>query len=292
MLIAVRNLFFKIAGAIILFGVFAKHRLMGYRKPNTVSDDDRAARIDYVHDVVRSWMRFLPPDISVRGRSVLELGPGSSLATGTLMLAHGATSYTAVDAFRLAGDETPAFRRDAVTAYNAPLEQADVARAISASGEMSDMFSYKVDPAFDIASLCAPKRFDLIVSCAAFEHFNDIDRTIEGLTAVAASGCVSLHIVDMQTHSNVIRARDPNNIYRFSSWFYSLLAFPGQPNRERPIDYVRAFERNGWKDVQVVAAKSIPADQRKALTTGLAERYSSQEAEMQILDAVIISRFP
>ncbi len=283
---------FTLTGGLILIGVWAKHRLMGYRKPNTVSADDRNARLAYVHDVVQSWLRFLPADVSVRGRSVLELGPGSSLATGALLLAHGARTYTAVDAFGLATDETAEFRRDAIAGFNGELQQEDINTAHAALHGSSLNFQYHVDAGFDIPAMCLGQTFDLILSCAAFEHFDAIETTIEGLTKVARSGCVSLHIVDLQTHTNAIRERDPNNIYRFSDWFYSLLAFPGQPNRKRPIDYVRAFVRNGWVDVQVIAAKSIPVDQRDKLMPGLAHPFGRPEMDMQMLDAVIISRYP
>jgi hypothetical protein len=290
--IAVRNVLFKLIGAFILLGVWAKHRLMGYKKPNTVSNDDRAARIDYVHDVVQSWLRFLPADVSVKDRAVLELGPGSSLATGALLLAHGAKSYTAVDAFRLAADDTAEFRRDAIAQFNSELQDAHVEMAHTALEGESSNFCYHVDAGFDIPALCNGQKFDLILSCAAFEHFDAIETTINGLTKVAQSGCISLHIVDLQTHTNAIRQRDPNNIYRFSAWFYSLLTFPGQPNRKRPTDYVRAFKQNGWADIEVIAAKSIPEDQLKKLTSGLADPFNAPEMDMHMLDAVIISRYP
>lgn len=287
-----RNTIFKILGVIILLGVWAKHKLHGYRKPNTVSVDDRAARIDYVHDVVESWLRFMPADISVRDRAVLELGPGSSLATGALLLAHGAKSYTAVDAFPLAQDETSDFRRDAITRFKGPLVEDDINAAFAALDGQTYTFQYYVDKHFDIAAMCNRQSFDLIVSCAAFEHFDAIEATIKNLTKVARSGCISLHIVDLQTHTNLIRERDPNNIYRFSEWFYRLLHFPGQPNRKRPIDYVKAFQQNGWVDIEVIAAKEIDQTKREKLTSGLSGSYRSDEMDMHMLDAVIISRFP
>lgn len=292
MQVSIRNTVFSIVGVIVLAGVWAKHRMTGYRKPNTVSAEDHDARLDYVHDVVQSWLRFLPADISVRGRSVLELGPGSSLATGALLLAHGAQSYTAVDAFGLAQDETADFRRDAIASFKATLLTEDIDAAHAALDNGTDVFQYHVDAGFDIPSMCAGQSFDLIVSCAAFEHFDAIETTITDLTKVARSGCVSLHIVDLQTHTNLIRDRDPNNIYRFSDRLYRLLSFPGQPNRKRPIDYVRSFERNGWIDVEVIAAKTIADDRRQELTSGLARQFRSNAMEMHILDAVIISRFP
>jgi hypothetical protein len=289
--IVLRNSLFKLIGAAILIGVWGKHKLMGYRKPNTVRADDKNARIAYVHDVIQSWLKFLPHDVSVRGRSVLELGPGSSLATGALLLAHGAKSYTAIDAFRLAADETQEFRLDAIAHYPSELAPKDVEVAHQILKNGSGL-QYCVDPAFDIPALCKGDKFDLILSCAAFEHFDAVETTIDGLTRAAQSGCISLHIVDLQTHTNALRQRDPNNIYRFSNWFYSRFAFPGQPNRKRPIDYVRAFERNGWVDIRVIAAKSIPKETREKLTSGLGEDFKRPDMDMHILDAVIISRYP
>ena len=291
MLHSVRNLFFKVVGALILFCVWAKHRLLGYRKPNTVSADDEEARIAYVHEVVQSWLKFLPADVSVEGRSVLELGPGSSLATGTLLLSQGAKSYLAVDAFPLAAHETEAFRQEALARLTSASDRSSAMPQASSAGTGHD-FDYRVDAGFDIPAICRGQSFDLILSCAAFEHFDAIEKTIDGLSKVAKSGCVSLHIVDLQTHTNLIRERDPNNIYRFSSWFYRTLWFPGQPNRKRPSDYVRAFERNGWVDIKVIPAKEIDESLRPKLTSGLARSFMHDTADMHILDAVIISRYP
>lgn len=277
-------------GFCILAAVWGKHRIKGYTKPNTVSPGNDEDRIDYVYDVVRSWRRFLPPDVDFRGRDALELGPGSSIATGALLLAHGARSYMAVDAFRLAGHE-PAFHRTVIERARAALEPADVERALALVAQPSEAFAYRTDSGFDIGALCGDRRFDLIVSCAAFEHFTDIERTIAALSTVARPGAVSLHIVDFQTHSGWIRDRDPNNIYRFPAWLYRLLTFPGQPNRKRPADYLRAFEENGWDDVRFIPASVIEGELVGPSTTGLATPFDRADRDMTILNGAVVARY-
>lgn len=274
----------------ILAAVWAKHRIRGYTKPNRVSADNEQERVDYVHDVVQSWLRFLPADVSLKGRDVLELGPGSSIATGALLLAHGARSYMAVDAFRLAEYE-PALHRAAVERFPEALAPEDVERALALAGQPSGDFAYRTDGGFDIGALCGDRRFDLMVSCAAFEHFTDIEDTIAVLTKVARPGAVGLHIVDFQTHSGWIRDRDPNNIYRFPAWLYRLFAFPGQPNRKRPVDYVRAFEKNGWTDVRIVPASVVGDDLAGPSTAGLAAPFDGPDQDMTILNGAIVARY-
>ena len=273
---------------------WVKNRLAGYSTPNTVNRGDVAGAVNYVRDTVRSWERFLSGKVDVRGRDVLELCPGSTLGTGALLLAKGARSYHAVDAFRLADADDTDFLLRVLSGLdpNEYLPQ-DVERAQTIiKHRNAELFDYRVERSFDIDRLSGGKSFDLQLSCAAFEHYDDIDRTIEQLSHVARPGCVSAHIVDFQTHSRWIRQNDPNNIYRYDERLYRLFGFPGRPNRQRPDDYLRAFERNGWDAVEVVAAQTVAAQQLPLSTTGLLARFNRPEADMTMLEGVVIARRP
>ena len=284
-----RNGMMTALGLGILAAVWAKHRLKGYTKPNRVAANDED-RIGYVQDVVRSWLKYMPPEVTFRGRDVLELGPGSSIGTGALLLAHGARSYMAVDAFRLAGHE-PGLYRAAIESLREQLAAEDVERSLALTAEPCDDFAYRTGSNFDIGALCGEKRFDLMLSCAAFEHFDDIERTIADLTKVARPGAACLHIVDFQTHSGWVRTRDPNNIYRFPGWLYRLFAFPGQPNRKRPADYARALEKNGWTDIRVIPAGVIEGDLVAPSLAGLAAPFNGPGQDMTITQAIIFARY-
>ncbi|MFC3691394.1 methyltransferase domain-containing protein [Chenggangzhangella methanolivorans] len=273
---------------------WSKDKLTGYSTPNTVASDDLGGRIDYVHDVFDSWRRFLPDDFDLRGKDVLELCPGSSRGAGVLFLAHGARSYRAVDIFQLAARETADFHElvlDCLPQGDARPEDIERARQIVRSPG-SDLFTYATGRDFDVVRLAGGRSFDLIVSCAAFEHYDDIEKTIADCTEVARPGCQSAHIVDFQTHSRWIREHDPNNIYRYPESLYRLFFFPGQPNRRRPKDYERAFRANGWSDVHVSKSRVVAPELVGPSTTGLAAPFDAPDMDMTMLDGVVLARRP
>lgn len=278
------------AGLGFLALAWAKHTIHGYSTPDTLAPSDIEGAVSYARRTVASWMRYLPGD-AVRDKDVLELGPGSSLATGALMLARGARSYRAIDAFPLAAGTTKDFLDRVLTGLDpGEYRPSDVARARTiVAEERSDAFTYAVDRAFDVPALAGRGQFDLIVSCASLEHHDDIDATIAGISQVARHGCIAAHIVDFQTHSRWIRENDPNNIYRYSDTLYRLFSFPGQPNRKRPAEYVAALERNGWKNAHVIEAAAVEPPLLKQSTTGLYKRFSVPAALMVMLSGVVLA---
>lgn len=285
----VRNTVMQAVGLGILILVWVKHKVKGYTTPNTVGEDDLEGRHAYVLDVVQSWLRYVPQRVEFNGRDILELGPGSSLGTGALLLAHGARSYLAVDTYGLAGTEPASLFAEMIDRFPDPLRSENAEKAKEMTARRSRAFDYEVEPHFDIVKAADGRLFDMVLSCAAFEHFDDIDRTIADLSKVIRPGCVSLHIVDFQTHSRWIRDRDPNNIYRFPNWLYRILSFPGQPNRRRPADYRRAFEKNGWKEVRVVSAASISQSLLAPSLRGLASPFNGVGMDMSMLNGVVIA---
>ncbi len=274
---------------------WSKDKLTGYSTPNTVSPDDLGGRVEYVHDIFDSWMRFLPEDFDLHGKDVLELCPGSSRGAGAIFLANGARSYHAVDIFPLAARETADFHElvlDCLPDGDARSEDVERARAIVRTPGGGDLFTYATGADFDVVRLAGGRTFDLIVSCAAFEHYDDIDTTIAQTTEVARPGCQSAHIVDFQTHSRWIREHDPNNIYRYPERLYRLFSFPGQPNRRRPKDYAHAFRANGWGDVHVAPSRSVAPELVGPSTSGLAAPFDAPDMDMTMLDGVVLARRP
>lgn len=286
-----RNLEMTILGLGFLGLAWGKSKLNGYTTPNRVAKSDEEGKIDYLLDIFASLRRFLPPKFDLRGRDVLELSPGSSRGNGVLFLALGAHSYHAIDAFDLAGDEAPAFY-DKLLHRFAEGRAADRERAGSiARSAGAREFGYAVGRDFDIPRLAQGRSFDLIVSCAAFEHYDNPAAAIAGLTQVARPGCRTVHIVDLQTHSRWIREHDPNNIYRYPEAIYRLFRFPGQPNRQRPADYVRSFSAEGWSDVCFMPSRLIAPPLREASLRGLAAPFTGR-GDMVVLDGALTARYP
>src|SRR4051812_25970991 len=74
-----------------------RHRRQGYVNPRPFDPADVDRTLDYAHEIVERLEAR--GSIDWIGKRVLELGPGSDLTTGAIMLARGASSYMAVDMF-------------------------------------------------------------------------------------------------------------------------------------------------------------------------------------------------
>lgn len=286
--VARRTAYFT-AGLGLLALAWAKNRLSGYTTPSLVAQGDQPAAVAYVREVVDDWLAYLPAGEDLAGRDVLELCPGASLGTGALLLALGARSYHAIDKFALLRDP-PGFYDSVLDGLDARFASADIARAraIAAGGGLT----YRADFAFDIGALAEYRRFGLMTSYVALEHFEDIAASARAMANLAAPGCLALHMIDFRTHTRWIREVDPNNIYRYPAALYRLFGFPGQHNRLRPDDYVRAFADAGWRDVAVLPAEHLPDALRPHGLGGFAPRFAHPEARMDMLAGVLVARWP
>ena len=271
-----------------------KHKTLGYIKPTGFSGSDLKQSIEHVTSIAEDYHNYAEIDgrrFVFEGANVLELGPGATLGAGVLLAGLGIQSYRAIDAFplaRLAPKEFYLALADAEKSLPANFDEKLIASAARSVAEgRDDLISYAFDPAFNARDLAGEKKFDLIVSNAAFEHFDDIDRTIREVSSRAAPGAFFIVGIDFQTHTRVIRERDPNNIYRFPAPLYQALHFPGQPNRRRPKDYVNALVREGWTNV-VVRPVSVASPSYSNLTRGgLDFEFRDDDCDMHILTCFV-----
>jgi SAM-dependent methyltransferase len=289
---ALRDIVFYTAGIGFLALAKLKHTLLGYSTPKPIDSSETEKCVAYDIHVVESWVSrlrdYVRDDSFLVGKSVLELGPGADLGVGLLLLAKGAANYNACDVNDLA-TKAPISFYDALfqalrgidnrTNINFLREQLDRAR----TGGPSQL-NYIVRDDFDLTSAFGRNSIELVFSQAAFEHFDDIETTIAQLSAVCRPGAVIIAEIDLQTHSRWIREQDPNNIYRYSQRVYETFRFRGIPNRVRPYEYQRLFERYGWGSVEIVPLSRLEA-RRKA--TALSSRFVGEINQMDYLSVVL-----
>lgn len=203
-----------------------KYLTQGYLTPKVVGSANVDGCVHYDRKIARMYLGH----VDVKGKRVLELGPGSDLGVGILLVRAGARSYVGVDRNPLVGD------------LSVPVH--------AALGGLTQAVRYEVVPDFQFADRLGEGQIDVVVSNAAFEHFDDVPDVARQLAKVVEpGGKLSVHI-DLKTHSRWIRDKDPANIYRYPRWLYRIFHFPGQPNRLRPADYRQAFIDAGWKNVR------------------------------------------
>jgi hypothetical protein len=264
-----------------------KSRLDGYSTPSIVADTDESGQVHHSVNIVTRWIKGLESlgldKDFIRDTDVLELGPGSNLGAGAALLAMGARSYTAYDRFPLVKAQS--------TFYDQLL--AEVQRVFKLKTDKDQLLcrlDYIVDPNFDFAPLRAgSRRFSLIVSNAAFEHFDNCEDVISNVSLVANSSAVFVAWVDFKTHSRWIRSVDPNNIYRYSSWLYDRFGFPGQPNRLRPRDYIEMLNARSWQ-ASLGHCVRAPVQYNVRTDAYLSPRFRNSAAEMSVMSGAILAR--
>jgi SAM-dependent methyltransferase len=293
---AIRNVVFYTSGLVFLTLSKLKNLLRGYStpKPFSISETERCAAYDI--KVVDQWLLFLKEyiyrDNFIKGKNILELGPGSDLGVGLYLLSLGAAQYHACDVNDLvqrAPNNFYDFFFEKLAALN---NYADVNELRMEFREMQagrhSRLNYILRNDFDLEAAFGKEMFDLVFSQAAFEHFDNVGKTVAHLSAVCKPGAVLVAVIDMQTHSRWIRAKDPNNIYRYSDGVYNLFWFRGIPNRLRPYQYKEIFERFGWIDVSVLPLSRL--DPAHGGGSGLNQAFTNDWSQMDFLSIVLCAR--
>jgi SAM-dependent methyltransferase len=228
---------------------------------------------------------------SLRGKAVLELGPGSDLGIGLYLLAKGAAAYNACDVNDLTQHAPKSF-------YSALIDRI-IAAQPGANREYlesqiegvcrrtASSLRVVVRSDFDLVSSFGADSIDLVFSQAAFEHFDDVARTVQQLSVVCRPGAAIVAEIDLKTHSRWIRDKDPNNIYRFSNSIYRAFWFRGIPNRVRPYQYKEIFEQYGWVDVTITPIERTSHDQNAGAVN---EQFADARNQLDYLSIVLCAR--
>jgi SAM-dependent methyltransferase len=283
-----RNAFLYVAGLGFLTLAKVKHTLQGYASPKPISSADTERCIAYDLKVVDEWLAHLETYAGragqVRDKRVLELGPGSDLGVGLYLLARGAASYGACDVNDLMSRVPPAFYRDLIARIGAldGTRTAELEPELARPGAGSRL-RLVVRKDFDLVSAFGAGSIDLVFSQAAFEHFDDVDRTVKQLSMVCKPGARIVAEIDLKTHSRWIRDHDPNNIYRYSNPVYRALWFRGIPNRVRPYQYRQIFEAHGWTNVTITPLERV-SDRRHL--GSVSSRFRDARNELDLLSIV------
>lgn len=185
----------------------------------------------------------------LKGKKILEYGPGDVLGVALLLYAHGAAAVHCVDRFPLSR-----ISKKSLGIYWEILNALDAdkkARALGAfkepgkpeSGFNSDAIVYTVTP----DGLSGKKRhYDLIISRAVLEHVNDLEKTIQDIGDALNVNGVSIHQVDLKSHG-----LDRYKPYDFLTWpeilFKLMYSHKGFPNRWRVDKYRELAGKSGLR---------------------------------------------
>ena len=290
----IRNNGYYLVGLLFLIINRIRHCIAGYRTPKTFSVTHVDRTIEYDFKVVNNWLDYYNSytgcEKNFNKKSILELGVGDNLGIGLISLLYGASKYLALDKNNLIKNTPASFYDRLFELIESRHDAADVNRLReiweSYQNGSSQKIKYICDKLLDL-SVFTDYNIDLVLSNAAFEHFEHFDETVKGLSHVVVPGCILVSEIDLKTHTRWIRDVDPNNIYRYSNFLYSMGRFNGIPNRLRPKDYIDIFNRYGWKNIKIYPKATLDFSYLNKIKKSLNVNYRNDSNEMQYLSIVI-----
>lgn len=247
-----------------------RHRAQGYVNPRPFSPDDISRTIDHAIAVVDRLER--DGGLSWEGQRVLEIGPGSDLSTGAVVLSRGAASYCAVDLFDNRDQAHPALYEQLGRTLGTEVAQERLHFRQTSFPELPDVSG----------------KWDVIVSNATLEHIDQVPHLFDTLARLAAPGARMAHHIDAQTHMRGLKEIDPWNILRYPDFIYDrILRFPGAPNRMLSDDYAQAARSAGWAEVAVIGG--VKADGRYLADIQLAKRFRDPRSNLRFLTFTLVA---
>lgn len=285
-------------GLLFMFLNKIRHEVKGYTSARGFKFEDMGRVIKYDFRIIKRWMDYLDQyekgASSMHEKNVLELGPGADLGIGLITLAQGAKSYNAVDVHNLIKGTPEEFYEQLFnTLQNDPhlstsVEELQKQLKLTLNNN-NDRLNYQVQKDFDI-SVLTNKNIDLIVSNAAFQQFDNPEKTIEQLSQISNPGAYFVALIDLKTHTRWINQRDPLNIYRYPNAVYNTLKFKGSQNRVRPNEFKQMLEKNNWKNVKIFSRLDLDSKYLSTVNQSLHPRFRNPETQMESLTCVICAR--
>ncbi len=288
-----RQWFFWWLGVGILFANKVRYRFTGYHRPREFSVDDTGRAVKYDHEVVERWEKVLiergfgsQPFV---GQRILELGPGADLGVGLILVAKGASSYVAYDKNPLADRAPKVLHTAVIDSINDGGARARASEALTAyEHKQPTSLLFKQDDSFSFKWI-PDGSIDLVVSNAAFEHFDHVPEILAQVARILAPGGALVAHVDLQTHTRVIRDRDPLNIYRYPRLLYRLARFSGIPNRVRPALYEKVLSDHGLSMIEIIPETVLDEQKLKRDRPYVSSRYR-KDPTLGVLSFIVIAK--
>ena len=244
------------------------------------SEEESVEQIaSYFHKCFSEYFDLIPgdtgsPENYLRGKYVLEYGPGDVPGVAVLMIAHGAEQVTCVDRFPMLSLSEK--NRKVLNNLIERLPDEKKKRAAScfrnygdpSSGIDTDRIKYLIHPR-GLSGLMG--KADLIISRAVLEHVNDLDETFADMGRALRPDGIAVHLVDLRSHG--LHIRNPLDFLTWPENLYSMMySQKGVPNRLRIDSYRDTVEKQGLRQILMKllemnkeAIQKISEVQKKAL---------------------------
>lgn len=256
----VKQAVIKAAGKNIAMGI-PLIRSARVRAGRTAGSGPSKDKLDqYAYNLLNEVLTHIGP---LKGKSVLEIGPGDNLLAGFAMLAAGAESYTGLDRFPgpYASPAARQWYRLLQDDWSNRFPDRPWPSELSAETFPDHPKVNIITKGVEDAEAVAPH--DVVCSYVVGEHVLSPDAFARKTREAIGTKGAALHCIDFSGHDWDAHG-DPFLFLKFPKSVWNLMGSNrGVPNRVRFNEYVACFERNGLQ-VEVVDRKVVqydPADE-------------------------------
>jgi SAM-dependent methyltransferase len=211
--------------------------------------------VSYINLVYREYLEYagLGPE-ALRGKRILEVGPGDNFGVALKFLAAGAAKVVCLDKFyseRNVEQQTRIYHE--LRKQLSPDEARVFDECIKLDGDIElneERLQYIYGHGIEEAdAILEPRSFDFIVSRAVIHNVYDVDRGFEAMDRLLAPGGYMLHKIDL-SDENMFSSRGmhPLTFLTIPERIYYLMASDsGKPNRKLIGDYREQMQKRGYQ---------------------------------------------
>lgn len=217
----------------------------------------------------------------LRGKEILEYGPGDTLCMALLFHAYGARRITCVDRFplaRLTANNIAIYRHLLEMLPAEPRARAGAAfneHGVPASGFAPEAISYRVT-----RNGLAGKGggYDLVISRAVLEHVNNLEETMRDIKRNLKPGGLAIHKVDLRSHG-LDRHSEFDFLARRPLVYKLMYGHKGCPNRWRVNKYRELADKVGLRLRSLMPTGRLPPEKVRRIHAQAASRFGDISAD-------------
>ena len=319
----VKKLARRSRSAIIIYKIFDNRRLKKRIESGDIetihgsthlnqSVTDSLAYIEKQFANYINYARLSADDL--KGRRILELGPGDNLGVALKFLTAGAASVVCLDRFY--SKRNSAHEREIYKALRETLSAEEKVRFDEAvkvtNGVEFNPEKLQViygDTVETFAAKLEDRKFDFILSCAVLEEIYDPDPTFAAMDSLLAPGGRLIHMIDLSDYGMFRdEGMHPLTFLTISEAVYKRMASDsGLPNRKRLGYYLEKMKQlgyqsklfitsvlpGGWLDpaVEYVPGKFKNEASSRMITevrNRLASEFKTLDEEELLIDGVLL----
>lgn len=239
------------------------------------------------------FFKKLIGESNIKGKTIIEIGPGDAIPLAFLFLADGAKKYIAVD--RFIGNIGNKHARNVylrLIKHKPELNNKDdLIDSMLKDDSSISIFPYSIE-SFSSAMMPIPKG-DIIISNNVVEHLSDLNCAFQNMRGFLSEDGLMIHKVDYGPHGLDRNYENPLTFLTIQERLWKLMGSNrGYPNRQRNSQVLTALENagfeNNWEPTSYFSKEKI-LKIRPHLDKAFREM---DEEDLEICGSYIVSKIP